>query len=126
MRRLLSISLILVLWLPAFASLLPGDGESRLPFCCRRHGVHHCAMDAESASGQVSHTGPFLHGSSRCPSFPAGLAATRHSHLAIETGIKAWLGLAVRAFTPAASRDAARWSRLGTHTDRGPPVQAIA
>jgi hypothetical protein len=43
MRRALSISLVLLLWLGPFAAVLPGIDESRLPLCCRRHGVHHCA-----------------------------------------------------------------------------------
>src|ERR1700676_4410862 len=76
MRRALSISLILLLWLPAVAALLPGAGDGRLPFCCPRQGAPHCAMGANEAAGQSDGPGPAIGAPSRCPQFPATPAAT--------------------------------------------------
>ncbi len=56
MRRLLSITLLLVLSLPLFASVFgSAQAESRLPLCCRRGGAHACAGMSD-ASGAMSGT----------------------------------------------------------------------
>jgi hypothetical protein len=53
-RRLLTILLLALCALPAFAPLLalttPQLRESDLPACCRRNGAHHCAMSMAAMS----------------------------------------------------------------------------
>ena len=45
MRRLLSISLLLLLVLPIVSPLFAATpSEANLPACCRRNGKHHCSM----------------------------------------------------------------------------------
>ena len=45
MRRLLSISLLLLLVLPIVSPLFAATpSEATLPACCRRNGKHHCSM----------------------------------------------------------------------------------
>jgi len=45
MRRLLSISLLLLLVLPIVSPLFAATpSEANLPACCRRNAKHHCAM----------------------------------------------------------------------------------
>ena len=71
MRRVPSILLILLFLLGPVAALLAADDESRLPGCCRRHGAHHCTMDAQAAASlMVSSTEPGIAAPSQCPLFP--------------------------------------------------------
>lgn len=122
MRRALSISLILLLWMPALAALLPGSEDVRLPFCCRRQGAHHCAMD----SGQNADSGPAVKASSRCSQFPAVLPATI-APVFVAAAIPAHRPTLVSGmYTSAARREAARAGRLRAQLDRGPPASALA
>jgi hypothetical protein len=124
MRRALSISLILLLWLGPFAAVLPGIDESRLPLCCRRHGVHHCA-DADKGASQSSDSGPSFNASSRCPQFPATLAAATTAAFAPAVGPAGAVPIVDR-YTPGASRDAARTGQLRMQADRGPPSPCLS
>jgi len=125
MRRTLSISLILLLWLPAVAAVLPGVNDVRLPFCCRRQGTHHCAMGANDAAGQSDGPGAAIGAPSRCPQFPATPAATTSPAFAL-VGAASGPAPAAVVFLPGASRDAARAGRLRAQLDRGPPSFTIA
>ena len=124
MRRALSISLILLLWLPAVAALMPGAGDASLPFCCRRQGAHHCAMDAGAATpGDGS--GPAVHAPSRCPQFPnlpATVSPTSIAAVAQADGLPMVVGF----YSPFARRDAIRAGRKRVQLDRGPPASALA
>jgi len=122
MRRGLSISLIFVLWLPALAALLPGSEDLRLPFCCRRQGAHHCAMD----SAQSGVSGPAFSAPSHCPQFPAALPATI-ARVFVSTAAPAdWPALVSGVYAQVAEREAARAGRLRAQLDRGPPVSVLA
>jgi hypothetical protein len=125
MRRALSISLILLLWLPAFAALVPGTEDARLPFCCRRHGVHHCAMDAASAAAETA-SGPAVSAPSRCSHFPAALPATVSAAFVVYAAPANWTALVAGSYSPAARREAARAGRLRAQLDRGPPASPLA
>src|SRR4051794_3440877 len=122
MRRAISISLILLLWLPALAALMPGSEDLRLPFCCRRQGVHHCAMD--SAQGGAS--GPIFSAPSRCPQFPAALPATIAPPFVAAAAPAQWAPLVSGIYTHVAQREAARAGRLRAELDRGPPHSVLA
>jgi hypothetical protein len=123
MRRLLSISLILLLWLGPFAAVLPGIDESRLPLCCRRHGAHHCA-DADSIASQSADSG-HSHISSRCPQFPPSVAAATTAAFAPSVA-PAGAPSIVAGFTLPATPDAARLGQLYTHAGRGPPPSSLS
>jgi hypothetical protein len=126
MRRALSISLILLLWLPAVAAVLPGNGEARLPFCCRRSGVHHCAMDAETNSAQNSNSGLTVKAPSRCEQFPGAIPATVSPAFVATASPSHWPALTAGIYSRVARRDAARAGRLRAQLDRGPPSLALA
>lgn len=122
MRRLFSISLTLLLWLGPLASLLPGADESRLPFCCRRHGAHHCAMDAAPAQG----SGVALKAPSRCPQFPAALAVRTAPVFGLTVPLKGLSAIAISKYSSGASRDDARAGQIETCAGRGPPNSPLA
>src|SRR5664279_6171246 len=76
MRRSLSILLLVLFWLAPLAALLPGSDEARLPACCRRHGVHHCTMSADS-SGAAAAPGHHLSAPSQCPRLPGSTPVSK-------------------------------------------------
>src|SRR5665213_180782 len=77
MRRGCSILMIALLWLAPFLALLPGSDDARLPACCRRHGAHHCAMDAATPAVAVTTaTTQILQSPRHCSSFPASVPAS--------------------------------------------------
>jgi hypothetical protein len=122
MRRALSISLILLFWLPAFAALLPGSEDVRLPFCCRRQGAHHCAMD----SADHGSSGPAFKAPTRCPQFPSVLPATVAPVFVAATVPAVRPALTAGMYSSVARREAARAGRLRAQLDRGPPFSALA
>ena len=68
MRRLLSITLLLLVVFPLAAPLFAASGEAQLPACCRKAGAHHCmmgAMDESEGPRVVAYR-------DRCPAFPKG------------------------------------------------------
>jgi hypothetical protein len=122
MRRGLSISLILLLWLPALAALMPGSEDLRLPFCCRRQGAHHCAMD----SGQSGVSGHAFSAPSHCPHFPSALPATIAPPFVAAAAPAQWAALVSGVYAHVAQREAAHAGRFGAQLDRGPPHSALA
>jgi len=129
MRRTLSISLILFFWLGPLAAILPADDDSGLPLCCRRHGVHHCAMSARMAAMMVRSANgdkPILTAPASCPYFPGYTVAPTTHPLALAASQVSLPVLLARPHTPAATRAAARLSELRTRADRGPPASSLA
>ena len=122
MRRALSISLILLLWMPALAALLPGSEDVRLPFCCRRQGAHHCAMD----SGENTDSGPVAKAPSSCSEFPAVLPATIAPVFVVAATPAHGPALVSATYSSVARREAASAGRLRAQLDRGPPISALA
>jgi hypothetical protein len=125
MRRALSISLILLLGLPAFAALIPGMEDARLPFCCRRQGTHHCAMEA-APSAQNDASRPALTAPMHCPQFPAVLPAAISPAFLSAATPPHWPSLVAGAYARVARREAARAGRLRAQLDRGPPSSFLA
>lgn len=78
MRRGISILLALMFGLGPLSSALPGAEDASLPACCRRGGVHHCAMAAHMAAimaaiesgGKASVSAP-----TTCPYYPGATIA---------------------------------------------------
>ena len=122
MRRALSISLILLLWLPALVALMPGSEGARLPYCCRRQGTHHCAMD----SAESGASGPAFKAPSHCPHFPGSLPATIAPVFVAVAPPGQWPALASGMYSSAARREAAYAGQLRAQLDRGPPSSAPA
>jgi hypothetical protein len=122
MRRALSISLIVLFWLPALVALAPGSNDARLPSCCRRHGAHHCAMD----SAQSGVSGTAFKAPSHCPEFPSALPAPAARVYVAAAALSSWPVLKSSLFSRESRREAARAARLRTQVDRGPPASPLA
>ncbi len=70
MRRLLAITIAMLLGLTLAVPLFSVNAASNLPACCRRNGSHHCAAGmSESGDKTFSTIAP------KCPSFPKATAA---------------------------------------------------
>ena len=83
MRRMLATLLVSVLSFSLIVPMLAGGADTDLPACCRRNGVHHCAMmDMDAAVAQPS--GPIAKAQPvRCAYFPKGGALLPHSDAAL-------------------------------------------
>ncbi len=117
MRRLLSISLILLFWLGPLAAMLPASGDTIVPLCCRRHGAHHCMETGEQAKGGT----PELRAPSRCPAFPNGVPATTGAQFALAASQIATPVPAMKTMQRVGGRDSLQNCASRAHTDRGPP-----
>ena len=81
MRRLLSILLLAVLLLPLGTPLLAlgGAGDAGLPACCRRNGVHHCAMSVPGRAQLAASTRQWSTPPQHCPFRTLALAPSQSS-----------------------------------------------
>ena len=128
MRRWLSIFLVLVFGVGPLAATLSAGGESRLPVCCRRQGVHHCTMSrdmaakmAEGASGNLILTAP-----KTCPSFPGYVATPTTTILALAASGDGLPVLLAQPHSPDYARAAAHLSQIRTRAGRAPPASSLA
>jgi len=128
MRRALSTLLILFFGLGPLAVILSADNESRLPYCCRRHGEYHCGMPARRAAVllQSASDEPAFAAPATCPYFPGYTAAPSTSVLALAVESTGLLGLLAEPHSPAATCAAARLSQIRTRAGRGPPASTLA
>jgi hypothetical protein len=122
MRRLVSITLLLLLSLPLISPLfaLGSTAESRLPACCRMHGKHHCMMTVEEMEALLNGV-HFTPVPMKCPLFPKALSPVPHQTLAIDQPA---LMFAELLSHPASPRQAEVWARValeGARHKRGPP-----
>jgi hypothetical protein len=128
LRRLWSILLLLAFALPiaAPALALAEGGESSLPACCRRGGVHHCAMTMGMSAS--SNSAPqWMAKRERCPYCPASFSGSVHGErYAMPTrGAVLPRMSAMAAGVPQAE---SRWrvARESARGKRGPPAVSLS
>jgi hypothetical protein len=128
MRRALPIFLILFFGLGPLAVTLSAGDESRLPYCCRRHGDHHCTMSTRTADLmlQSESNEPAFAAPATCPYFPGYTVAPTTSVLALAAAPAGLPDLLAEPHSPAAARAAARLSQIRTRAGRGPPASTLA
>ena len=128
MRRWLSIFLVLFFGVGPFVAIFAASDESRLPFCCRRHGAHHCGMSTQMAA-MTSAADPGtlnIKAPATCPWFPGYLVTLNTTALALAPAPVSLPTLLAEPHSPAAGRAAARISQIRTRANRGPPTSSIA
>jgi len=121
-RRLLSLTLLLLFSLPLIAPLvaLGQSPESQLAACCRRAGAHHCTMSAEQLAaldGGQHFTAP----QTRCPMFPKAVAPAHRETAALAVSATFYAGIVSH---PAQFHQVEAWARValdGARQKRGPP-----
>lgn len=128
MRRILSILLMLVLGLAPAIAAVPGGAlalgwnthgdESALPACCRRHGVHHCAMGTQATGNTTNETS--ISAAGCCPCWPHALASTAAPLAALRSHSRT-LHIAIERHSPHQAEIAAGISDRRTWPRRGPP-----
>ena len=124
MRRAASLIIVLLFGFGPLTGLLRSRDDARLPACCRRHGMHHCAMAMEMAAmlaQQASGKTPILTAPITCPMFPgflAGPSTPTHALVKPAAGLPALL---VQSHTPLSASAGALTGSLRTPTARGPP-----
>lgn len=130
MRRLLAISLLLLLGFPLVSPLfaLTADAEMNLPACCRRNGAHHCRMGAAERDGLAEHSGakaPAMGG--RCPYLPQGLpvAANASFFVLTDAAARGFADLAVDRFAIDRELALRRVLRERSSLQRGPPAFSL-
>ncbi|MFC5863098.1 hypothetical protein ACFPT7_12400 [Acidicapsa dinghuensis] len=129
MRRIFSLLLVLLAGCAPILEAMPANAlrsgwtgkvdESRIPACCRRHGQHHCMMDAmEDDPGLV------VMGPSSCPCMPHSMPCTAPTLAALPGNSAVALLRLSRRRALQTIRDAAWTNELRMWPKRGPP-QAI-
>jgi hypothetical protein len=93
----------------------------RLPYCCRRHGAHHCAMD----SADKGASGPGFNAPAHCPEFPGALPATV-APVFLAAAPAQSPASASEIYLSVALRETAHAGRLRSQLDRGPPSLTLA
>ena len=131
MKRLTAILLfmafVLPLALPAFA--LGQGADAGLPACCRRNGVHHCAMNMAERAAFATNTSKSPHWQApleRCPYCPASVASYHQ-----QTLITASRQISADRFFSnpsglAQTESKRRISRDRSRQKRGPPAVSLA
>lgn len=126
MRRVLSILLVLVFGLGPVAFAVGYDDSASLPACCRRHGSHHCAMDAKTPSEAAAERTAAFTAPVHCPLFPAHQSANPSTFFApIHRPFAASLNRESALCAPA-NTFANGAANLCTFTLRGPPTPLTA
>jgi hypothetical protein len=127
MRRLLSITLLLLIGFPLIAPLFAMESvsEARLPACCRRNGAHHCMLSAEMLAA-LEHGQHWTVVHSKCPMYPVASASAHHDLLSFEDARLLSAGVLTH---PAHHRQIEVWARVaqaGARQKRGPPAVRLS
>lgn len=124
MRRILSISLLLLLMLPLVSPLFAAStADMNVPACCRRNGKHHCMMRAAIAQG-FSSDGTQTKSATlqeSCPYRLAVHAAINLSFYPDHTQARAFAHPIKPAAQPTRTRASLRLFLDRSHPKRGPP-----
>ena len=121
-RRLLSITLLLIFSFPLISPVLAISASvgANLPACCRRAGAHHCMLKMPQTESSGNAVG-FSSIPQRCPAWPATVASMQHGDLSLHAASLFFAEIvshpSVKAQTEARARVALDLSRQ----KRGPP-----
>ena len=133
MRRALSILFIALFGFAPFAALARGSESLRLPVCCRRSGVHHCASMGEMPEDAAARIAAAVSGRtdtvgapSRCPLYPGALHATLTPAFAPAPHAAVPDAPQISERVDVFSNSHVDSSSSSAHAVRGPPEAALA
>ncbi len=123
MRRLLSITLLLMFGLPLVSPLfaLSASADSNLPACCRRNGVHHCEMAADRVA-RLSVEQSSATVQAKCTMYPAPAASFHVQPLLPGESDLFFAGLLTHPSNRPQVEAWARFALAGARHKRGPPA----
>jgi hypothetical protein len=125
-RRLLSITLLLLFSLPLISPVLAlaASSDANLPACCRRNGAHHCSMNLPQAD--VSGHGPtFSAIPQRCPAYPAIVTSVRHGELSFYKASLIFAEVVSHPSVKVQTQARARVALDRSRHKRGPPTNLL-
>jgi hypothetical protein len=126
MRRGFSIMLVLLFALAPLAPALHASAEdSSLPACCRRNGVHHCALAARAAQTRDEAqrgSSPTVSAPSTCPYYPGPATLSTGPAPALAGSATVPRAPLKAAITPAPRSFAVGSRPARSHAGRGPPA----
>jgi hypothetical protein len=120
-RRLLAISLLLLFSFPLVSPVfaLAANAGDKLPACCRRNGVHHCAMKMQ---GELSQDMQFAALQENCPAYPRAITSVQRNDLSLQASPQLLAEIMVH---PTGKAQAEARARIALHRcwqQRGPPA----
>jgi hypothetical protein len=120
MRRLLAITITLLLSFTLAAPLFVIDSANSLPECCRRNGRHHCATMSGSTESSFTTIG------ARCAAFPkpSALPALHSFALSMVSTTRTELFVHPSASPQTEARYRIAFAR--SRQKRGPPAAPVA
>jgi hypothetical protein len=128
MRRSFAILMILFFGLGPLTATLEASDDASLPACCRRHGTHHCAMDARIAADMAGMhqqgSAPAFTAPNTCPYYPGSAAVLASPAPALAASGTLQPSLTAQAYKQVAIRTRVLLSPVRTHAGRGPPATA--
>jgi hypothetical protein len=136
-RRLLSITLLLIFGLPMVSPLfaMTGGDAGNLPACCRRDGKHHCMMMAgmmmgDAGMGASASSNPGTQPTvaivtEPCPYGPQGLPGAVHRDWQLDTASAVFAGLSAHPSGSPQAESRRRVSSLRARHKRGPPTISL-
>ena len=118
MRRMLAITIALLLGFTLTAPLFVASSSTMVPECCRRNGMHHCMgqMMDPGADQAFSSIAP------KCPRFPVASPAPRLDSLVPNRALSAGIALFVRPASLPQTEARYRIAYARSRQKRGPPV----
>ncbi|HTV05991.1 MAG TPA: hypothetical protein VME86_11535 [Acidobacteriaceae bacterium] len=128
MQRGIAILFILFFSAGPLVALSPASDDAYLPACCRRDGMHHCAMRMAMMAARTPippGAPPVVGNPSHCPYYPHHLgvwSTPAHALLAAPAVLAEML---IEPHSPGAARATARFSQLRTRSVRGPPAVTL-
>jgi len=121
-RRVLAISLLLLFSLPLISPLfaLAANSSDKLPACCRRNGVHHCAMRV--LQGEQSQGEQFAARQEKCPAYPRAVSPVQRNDLSPQSSAQLFAGIVAHPAGKAQAEARARIALYRSRQERGPPA----
>jgi hypothetical protein len=125
-RRLLSITLLLLFSLPLISPVLAlaAGSDANLPACCRRNGAHHCIMKMHQADSS-EHGPTFSAIPQTCPAYPAIVTSVRHGDLSFYRASLVFAEVVSHPSVKAQTQARARVALDRSRHKRGPPTDLL-
>lgn len=128
MRRCLSIFLVLLFGFGPLSSLIDGNEDANLPACCRRHGMHHCAIATQMAATAEQSSGntPAISAPNTCPLYPGAVTLLSPQTLALATVSKTTGAFFSQEYVLLDAQSFPLSKPAQSHAGRGPPASNLA